>query len=85
MLMNVAEKLTAHPPPRRPHRSADAPEPRTFTYLQDLGRGWLIVSRAHLDSVGMSPADFLQMQLRVRRQLRARGGLRHANVPETSR
>jgi hypothetical protein len=39
---------------------ADALEPRTFTYLQDPGHGWLIVSRADLAAAGMSPADFSQ-------------------------
>jgi hypothetical protein len=38
--------------------AADAPEPRTFTYLQDPGHGWLIVDRADLASAGMSAADF---------------------------
>jgi hypothetical protein len=50
--------LKAHP--RRAARvvAVDVPEPRAFTYLQDPGHGWLIVSRAELDSVGMSSADF---------------------------
>jgi ParB/RepB/Spo0J family partition protein len=38
--------------------AADAPEPRTFTYLQDPGHGWLIVDRTDLASAGMSAADF---------------------------
>jgi hypothetical protein len=38
--------------------AAGAPEPRTFTYLQDPGHGWLIVDRADLASAGMTPADF---------------------------
>jgi hypothetical protein len=37
---------------------AGALEPRTFTYLQDPGHGWLIVSRADLAAAGLSPADF---------------------------
>jgi hypothetical protein len=37
---------------------AEALEPRTFTYLQDPGHGWLIVSRSDLAGAGMSPADF---------------------------
>jgi hypothetical protein len=32
-------------------------EPSTFTYLQDPGHGWLIVSRGDLAGAGMSPAD----------------------------
>jgi hypothetical protein len=37
---------------------AEALEPRTFTYLQDPGHGWLIVSQGDLADAGMSPADF---------------------------
>jgi hypothetical protein len=37
---------------------AEALEPRTFTYLQDPGHGWLIVSRGDLAVAGLSPADF---------------------------
>jgi len=37
---------------------AEALEPRTFTYLQDPGHGWLIVSHGDLAGAGMSPADF---------------------------
>src|SRR5512145_2977120 len=37
---------------------AEALEPSTFTYLQDPGHGWLIVSCADLAAAGMSPADF---------------------------
>ena len=37
---------------------AGAPIPRTYTYLHDADHGWLIVSRADLDSAGLSPADF---------------------------
>ena len=37
---------------------AEALEPRTFTYLQDPGHGWLIVSRGDVAGAGMSPADF---------------------------
>ena len=37
---------------------AEALEPRTFTYLQDPGHGWLIVSGGDLAQAGMSPADF---------------------------
>jgi hypothetical protein len=38
--------------------AAGAPEPRTFTFLQDPGHGWLIVDRADLASVGLSAANF---------------------------
>jgi hypothetical protein len=37
---------------------ANAPEPRSFTYLQDPGHGWLIVDRTDLASAGMSASDF---------------------------
>jgi hypothetical protein len=50
--------LKAHPGHRARIVPADAPLPRTYTYLQDAGHGWLIVSRADLDSAGLSPADF---------------------------
>jgi hypothetical protein len=39
---------------------AEALAPRTFTYLQDPGHGWLIVSRGDLAAAGLSPADFSQ-------------------------
>jgi hypothetical protein len=37
---------------------AEALEPHTFTYLQDPGHGWLIVSSGDLAEAGLSPADF---------------------------
>jgi hypothetical protein len=37
---------------------AEALEPRTFTYLQDPGHGWLIVTRGDLAGAGMSPGEF---------------------------
>jgi hypothetical protein len=50
--------LAAHPRDNLRLVPADALEPRTFTYLQDPGHGWLIVSRGDLGGAGMSPADF---------------------------
>jgi hypothetical protein len=50
--------LTAHPHDNARLVPAEALEPRTFTYLQDPGHGWLIVSRGDLAQAGMSPADF---------------------------
>jgi hypothetical protein len=50
--------LAAHPRDNVRLVPAGALEPRTFTYLQDPGHGWLIVSRADLAGAGMSPADF---------------------------
>jgi hypothetical protein len=50
--------LKAYPGCRARIVPADAPAPRTYTYLQDADHGWLIVSRADLDSAGLSPADF---------------------------
>src|SRR5690606_10876661 len=50
--------LKAHPGRKARIVPANAPIPRTYTYLQDIDRGWLIVSRADLDAVGLSAADF---------------------------
>ena len=50
--------LIAHPRDNVRLVPADALQPRTFTYLQDPGHGWLIVSRSDLAGAGMSPADF---------------------------
>jgi hypothetical protein len=50
--------LQAHPCRDARIVAADAPEPRTFTYLQDPGHGWLIVDRTDLALAGMSAADF---------------------------
>jgi hypothetical protein len=50
--------LTAHPRDNLRLVPAEALEPRTFTYLQDPGHGWLIVSRGDLTEAGLSPADF---------------------------
>jgi hypothetical protein len=55
---DAARWMHAHP-----HRNAcivpaGAPEPRAFTYLQDPGHGWLIVSGADLAALGMKHADF---------------------------
>jgi hypothetical protein len=52
--------LAAHPHDNVRLVPAEALEPRTFTYLQDPGHGWLIVNRGDLAQVGMSPADFSQ-------------------------
>lgn len=51
---------------RNPHANcrfevceASAHQPtKTFTFLQDPAHGWLLVSHADLQSVGLSPADF---------------------------
>jgi hypothetical protein len=50
--------LAAHPRDNVRLVLAEALEPRTFTYLQDPGHGWLIVSRGDLAGAGLSPADF---------------------------
>ena len=50
--------LAAHPRDNVRLVPAEALQPRTFTYLQDPGHGWLIVSRGDLAAAGMSPADF---------------------------
>jgi hypothetical protein len=50
--------LAAHPRDNVRLVPAEALEPRTFTYLQDPGHGWLIVSRGDLAGAGLSPADF---------------------------
>ena len=50
--------LEAHPGHRARIVPADTPLPRTYTYLQDANHGWLIVSRADLNSTRLSPADF---------------------------
>jgi hypothetical protein len=50
--------LAAHPRDNVRLVPAEALEPRRFTYLQDPGHGWLIVSRGDLAGAGMSPADF---------------------------
>jgi hypothetical protein len=50
--------LAAHPRDHLRLVPAEALEPRTFTYLQDPGHGWLIVSRGDLAAAGLSPADF---------------------------
>jgi hypothetical protein len=50
--------LAAHPRDNVRFVPAEALEPRTFTYLQDPGHGWLIVSRGDLAQAGMSPVDF---------------------------
>ena len=55
---DAARWLDAHP-----HRNAcivpaRAAEPRLFTYLQDPGHGWLIVSAADLAAAGMTRAEF---------------------------
>jgi hypothetical protein len=55
---DAASWLKANPHPNARIAPADVPEPRTFTYLQDPGHGWLIVTRADLAGAGMSPADF---------------------------
>jgi hypothetical protein len=52
--------LTAHPHDNVRFVPAEALAPRTFTYLQDPGHGWLIVSRGDLAGAGLSPADFSQ-------------------------
>jgi hypothetical protein len=50
--------LNAHPGSRARIVPADGPIPRVFTCLNDVDHGWIIVSRADLDEVGLSPADF---------------------------
>jgi hypothetical protein len=50
--------LAAHPRDNLRRVPAESLEPRTFTYLQDPGHGWLIVSRGDLADAGLSPADF---------------------------
>jgi hypothetical protein len=50
--------LKTHPHDNVRLAPVEASEPRTFTYLQDPGHGWLIVTRADLAGAGMSPADF---------------------------
>jgi hypothetical protein len=50
--------LAAHPRDNVRLVPAEALEPRTFTYLQDPGHGWLIVGRGDLAEAGLSPADF---------------------------
>jgi hypothetical protein len=52
--------LAAHPHDHVRLVPAEALQPRTFTYLQDPGHGWLIVGRADLAAAGLSPADFSQ-------------------------
>jgi hypothetical protein len=60
-------RLNAHPGSRARIVPADGPIPRMFTYLNDVDHGQLIVSRADLDAVGLSPADFLRVELFLRR------------------
>jgi hypothetical protein len=55
---NAAAWLKAHPHDNVRFVRVGALEPRTFTYLQDPGHGWLIVSRDDLIDAGMSPSDF---------------------------
>jgi hypothetical protein len=50
--------LTPHSSNRMRIVPADAPTPRMFTYLHDIDHGWLIVSRADLDAIGLTPSDF---------------------------
>jgi hypothetical protein len=50
--------LQGHPCREARIVTAAASEPRTFTYLQDPGHGWLMVDRADLASAGMSATDF---------------------------
>ena len=50
--------LKAHPHDNVRFVRVGALEPRTFSYLQDPGHGWLIVSRDDLIDAGMSPSDF---------------------------
>ncbi len=50
--------LAAHPHNNVRLVPAEALEPRTFTYLQDPGHGWLIVSHGDLAAAGLSPAEF---------------------------
>jgi hypothetical protein len=55
---DAAAWLAAHPRDNVRLVPAKTLEPRTFTYLQDPGHGWLIVSRGDLANAGLSPADF---------------------------
>jgi hypothetical protein len=55
---DAAGWLKANPHPNARIAPTDVFEPRTFTYLQDPGHGWLMVTRADLAGAGMSPADF---------------------------
>jgi hypothetical protein len=55
---DAATWLKAHPHDNVRFMRVGALEPRTFTYLQDPGHGWLIVSRDDLIDAGMSPGDF---------------------------
>ena len=55
---DAARWLDAHPHRNARIVPADAPEPRLFTYLQDPGHGWLIVSQADLAAAGMTRAEF---------------------------
>jgi hypothetical protein len=55
---DAAAWLRAHPHDNVRFVPAGALEPRTFTYLQDPGHGWLIVSRDDLIDAGMSSGDF---------------------------
>jgi hypothetical protein len=57
--------IMAHPPPRRPHRRGRCARARIFTYLQDPGHGWLIVTRADPRIRRHGVRRLLQMQLRV--------------------
>jgi hypothetical protein len=50
--------LSAHPHDNVRFAPAGALEPRTFTYLQDPGHGWLIVNRDDFAGAGMTSADF---------------------------
>lgn len=57
--MSDAENwLQAHPGCRARIVPANVDVPRTYTYLHDIDHGWLIVSRADLDTAGLSPGDF---------------------------
>jgi hypothetical protein len=51
-------RLAAHPRDNVRLVPAEELEPHTFTYLQDPGHGWLIVSLGDLAEAGLSPADF---------------------------
>ena len=50
--------LKAHPHDNARFVPAETLGPRTFTYLQDPGHGWLIVSCGDLAAAGLSPGDF---------------------------
>jgi hypothetical protein len=52
--------LAANPHSNTRIAAADAPQPRTYTYLQDPGHGWLIVTRDDLAFAGFTAADFSQ-------------------------